>query len=95
MYEAIFNGAGNRMHPHDFVHSWFVLLDLGHSLIDQFLDQLRARGPIFDQDHFGTKSRFFRVILIDPVTSGSLSRLEQSEVSELDGQWQGPLRVDR
>ena len=53
--KTILNCAGDRIHPHDFVHRWFVLLDRMHSLADQLLDQLRARRFVFDQDRFRSK----------------------------------------
>ena len=53
--KTVFDRARDGMHPHDLVHSRFVLLDRVHTLTDQFLDQLRSRCLVFDQDCVGAK----------------------------------------
>jgi hypothetical protein len=53
--ETVLNHPSHPIHPHDFVHRRFVTFDCVHPLANQFLDQLRARRSVFDQDCLRTK----------------------------------------
>ncbi len=55
MDKTVFNRTGHRMQPHNLVHRGFVAFDCIHPLANQFLDELRARRPVFDQDSLRIK----------------------------------------
>jgi hypothetical protein len=55
VYESVFNHRRNRVHAHCLLFRRLVLFDRVHTFMNQFLNQLRARRLVFDQDGFRTK----------------------------------------